>query len=380
MTIENMLKMQTCYNMTTYNKTSTTENWVRSFFQTEPTHRPGTLFMYDTSSSHTLCALVEKLTGEKMLDYLKEKLLRQIGFSEESYIIEDPFGTSMGGSGLMATPEDLLRTGCMLLKQEKGSYAARATEPRTATQLLQPTVHLYYTNRTRLNSEEIGDRKMKREVDLNEISDGRLYSSGDMVKVDCHDCEGCSACCQGMGNSIILDPMDLWRLQLGKKENFDTLLANYLELNVVDGMVLPNLKMAGEEEACLFLKDGRCSIHGYRPGICRLFPLGRIYEENGFKYFIQVHECKKQERGKVKIKKWLGIADQKRYEDFVWRWHTFLKNCEEGMKELDEQNAKVLTVVVLRNFYQMPYQAEEEAQFYPEFEERLERLNAMFGF
>ena len=29
--------------------------------------------------------------------------------------------------------------------------------------------------------------KMKREVDLNEISDGRLYSSGDMVKVDCHD-------------------------------------------------------------------------------------------------------------------------------------------------------------------------------------------------
>ena len=95
---------------------------------------------------------------------------------------------------------------------------------------------------------------MKREVDLNEISDGRLYSSGDMVKVDCHDCEGCSACCQGMGDSILLDPMDLWRLQLGKKENFDTLLANYLELNVVDGMVLPNLKMAGEEEACPFLK------------------------------------------------------------------------------------------------------------------------------
>ena len=29
---------------------------------------------------------------------------------------------------------------------------------------------------------------MKRKVDLNEISDGRLYSSGDMVKVDCHDC------------------------------------------------------------------------------------------------------------------------------------------------------------------------------------------------
>ena len=98
---------------------------------------------------------------------------------------------------------------------------------------------------------------MKREVDLNEISDGRLYSSGDMVKVDCHDCEGCSACCQGMGDSILLDPMDLWRLQLGKKENFDTLLANYLELNVVDGMVLPNLKMAGEMEDVPFMDTDR---------------------------------------------------------------------------------------------------------------------------
>lgn len=135
MTIEDMLTMQTCYSMTTYNKTSTTENWVRSFFQAEPTHRPGTLFKYDTSSSHVLCALVEKLTGEKMLDYLKEKLLRQIGFSEASYIIEDPFGTSMGGSGLMATPRDLLRTGCMLLERRKDSYVARATEERTTTQL-----------------------------------------------------------------------------------------------------------------------------------------------------------------------------------------------------------------------------------------------------
>ena len=216
---------------------------------------------------------------------------------------------------------------------------------------------------------------------LKDISDGKLYSSNDMVKVGCHDCNGCSACCCDMGESILLDPMDVWRLERNLGQSFE--LAGAIDLHVEDGLILPNLKMAPSATGpkCSFLnEEGRCSIHGFRPGICRLFPLGRIYEENGFKYFIQVHECKKQERGKVKIKKWLGIADQKRYEDFVWRWHTFLKNCEEGMKELDEQNAKVLTVVVLRNFYQMPYQAEEEAQFYPEFEERLERLNAMFGF
>lgn len=119
MTIRDMLRMETCYNKTTYNKYSITENWVRSFFQTEPAHRPGRIFVYDTSASHTLGALVEKLTGQKVLDFLKDRVLRQIGFSEESYIMEDPFGVSMGGSGLMAKPMDMLKTGLMLLNGGK---------------------------------------------------------------------------------------------------------------------------------------------------------------------------------------------------------------------------------------------------------------------
>jgi CubicO group peptidase (beta-lactamase class C family) len=119
MTVENLLEMETCHDKTTYIKDSTTENWVRSFFQSVPTHRPGSIFQYDTSASHTLCALVEKLTGQKMLDFLKDRVLRKIGFSEESYVIEDPFGVSIGGSGLMARPIDMMRTGLMLLNGGK---------------------------------------------------------------------------------------------------------------------------------------------------------------------------------------------------------------------------------------------------------------------
>ena len=40
---------------------------------------------------------------------------------------------------------------------------------------------------------------MEREIDLKAVSDGRLYGANDMVKADCGDCEGCSACCRGMG-------------------------------------------------------------------------------------------------------------------------------------------------------------------------------------
>lgn len=115
-TIRNMLEMRTCHSLTTY-KSYLDRNWVESFFVIEPNHKPGTVFHYDTSSSHTLCALVEKLTGKPMLDYLKDTVLREIGFSENSYMLEDPFGTSMGGSGLMATPEDFLRFGMLLMNR-----------------------------------------------------------------------------------------------------------------------------------------------------------------------------------------------------------------------------------------------------------------------
>lgn len=71
MTIKDMLMMRTCHASTTY-KLDMSSDWVASFFTTQPTHPPGTIFHYDTSAAHTLCALAEKLTGQNMLDYIKE--------------------------------------------------------------------------------------------------------------------------------------------------------------------------------------------------------------------------------------------------------------------------------------------------------------------
>ena len=84
---------------------------------------------------------------------------------------------------------------------------------------------------------------MLRDIDLNEISDGRLYTANDMVKADCMGCQGCASCCQGMGDSIVLDPYDMYRLCMGLKTTPVALLASSLELGVVDGLILPHLKM-----------------------------------------------------------------------------------------------------------------------------------------
>ena len=112
--------------------------------------------------------------------------------------------------------------------------------------------------------------------DLQEISDGKIYGCNDMVRAACGDCAGCHACCEKMGTSIVLDPCDIWRLTTVTGKNFEQLLVDAIELQVVDGVILPNLRMDGEKEQCVFLNEqGRCRIHAMRPGLCRVFPLGR---------------------------------------------------------------------------------------------------------
>lgn len=210
---------------------------------------------------------------------------------------------------------------------------------------------------------------MKRNVSLEEISDGRLYNLNDMVKADCHGCQGCSKCCQGMGNSIILDPYDVWRMTTGLEKTLEELLVSQVEWNVVDGVILPNLKMSGREERCSFLDaQGRCSIHTYRPGICRLFPLGRYYENGSFQYFLQTGECTDSKRTKVKVSKWIDTPNPAQNSRFLIQWHYLLKELEELVLSNDDAFGKNLNLFFLKTFFLIPY--EKERDFYTQFEER----------
>lgn len=107
-TVRNMLMMRSPHEQTTY-KRDLSGDWVESFFTVEPSHMPNTVFSYDTSATHVLGALVEKVSGMELLDYLRKCFLDEIGFSKEAYCLKDPNGVSIGGSGLMARTSDLAK-------------------------------------------------------------------------------------------------------------------------------------------------------------------------------------------------------------------------------------------------------------------------------
>lgn len=210
---------------------------------------------------------------------------------------------------------------------------------------------------------------MRREGTLEEISDGKLYTSNDMVKAGCNDCAGCSSCCRSVGNTIILDPYDIYNLTINLKLSFMELLNGKIELNMVDGVILPNIAMTKATGGCGFLDENeRCSIHTFRPGFCRLYPLGRYYENDSFKYILLKDECKKENRTKVKIKTFLGVEKLKEYEKYVTDWHYYIKkigqSVTESMAQGREAEAKALSMNVLQTFFITPY---TEGDFYEQY-------------
>lgn len=212
-----------------------------------------------------------------------------------------------------------------------------------------------------------------------DINIGKLYSNNDMVKVGCHDCRGCSSCCRDMGQSIWLDPYDVYQMTMHLGKNIEQLLTKEVELHVEDGLILPNIRMVlegnEEEPSCSFLDEqGRCSIHECRPGFCRLFPLGRSYEGDAITYFLLEDACPMQGKTKMKVNKWLNMPRIKDYEHFLAVWHGLTKGLRAFYADNADNDAviKAVNMKFLQMFYLTPY---EDSDFYLQFHARMESMN-----
>lgn len=69
----------------------------------------GTIFQYDSPGSFTLGALIERLTGKTVMEYLYEKAFEKIGVSKDAHMLKCPGGHSWSDSSLICTARDLLK-------------------------------------------------------------------------------------------------------------------------------------------------------------------------------------------------------------------------------------------------------------------------------
>ena len=127
-TVEHLLTMS-CGHSTdpTYKSWEVKDrSWIRFFMEHPVTHKPGTLFCYNSLGTYVLSAIVQKKTGEKIADYLYPRLFRPLGINNVNWS-ESYEGINTGGWGLYLKTEDLAKMGLMIL--QKGKFNGRQVIP-----------------------------------------------------------------------------------------------------------------------------------------------------------------------------------------------------------------------------------------------------------
>ncbi|MFK7983931.1 MAG: serine hydrolase [Saprospiraceae bacterium] len=93
-------------------------DWAKFFVETDIPLAPGTHFKYNSAATYMLSAILQKITGEKVVDYLTPRLFDPLKIKKPRWDV-CPKGINTGGWGLSITTEDIAKLGQLYLQKGK---------------------------------------------------------------------------------------------------------------------------------------------------------------------------------------------------------------------------------------------------------------------
>ncbi len=102
------------------------KEWVKHFLATPVAETPGTKFLYNSMATYMLSAIVQKVTGQKVIDYLEPRLFKPLGITNKDWE-NSPEGINVGGWGLRISTMDMAKFGQLFL--QKGRWKGKQVIP-----------------------------------------------------------------------------------------------------------------------------------------------------------------------------------------------------------------------------------------------------------
>jgi CubicO group peptidase (beta-lactamase class C family) len=118
MTVRHLLMMASGHAVDTADRSAPdrTGNWAKAILAMPVEHAPGTVFIYNSGATYLLSAILNRLTGERLLDYLTPRILEPLGISDATWE-QCPRGIDCGGWGMAITTESLAALGQLYLQR-----------------------------------------------------------------------------------------------------------------------------------------------------------------------------------------------------------------------------------------------------------------------
>ena len=118
MRVSDLLRMSTGHQAEAKVADRKDQAWTKTFLAQPVPFKPGTHFLYNTPATYMLSAIVQKVTGQTVLDYLRPRLFDPLGIKDPTWDTS-PQGISLGGYGLSIRTEDIARFGQLYLQHGK---------------------------------------------------------------------------------------------------------------------------------------------------------------------------------------------------------------------------------------------------------------------
>jgi CubicO group peptidase (beta-lactamase class C family) len=117
MRVRHLLTMSTGHSEDTVGLTADDgTDWATAILAAEVAEVPGSRFVYNTGATFLLSAIITRLTGQRLLDYLAPRLFEPLGIAAPTWE-QSPSGIDTGGWGLAITTEDMAKFGQLLLQR-----------------------------------------------------------------------------------------------------------------------------------------------------------------------------------------------------------------------------------------------------------------------
>lgn len=193
-------------------------------------------------------------------------------------------------------------------------------------------------------------------------------------------CTRCGDCCRHVREAVLLESFDAYQLAKFLRQSDpsikyveDVLLRYATPEPLTDsGFPIYLLKVWGDDDACVFLKDNRCSIYPVRPRACRLYPLTLDIDKDGqFQYLLCREKPHHFVGGDIRVRDWVREHFKREYQEFVRAEYDLLPELGRIVKRIDEGNLPRMIVEALFRRY---YNYDLDAPFMPQYKENMAQL------
>lgn len=196
-------------------------------------------------------------------------------------------------------------------------------------------------------------------------------------------CRLCGNCCRDLEGQLMPELLDVYRLarclrERGEVEYIEDVYNRYTHVETLeDCYPIFVMNTTGSENACVFLKDGRCGVYEARPRVCRLYPFNAFPGQRGkaFEFYqsMDQHSAHYVE-GKVLVKDWMYQNFWREDREFLTAESTTLPELGLLLHTLSPEQLKENLFTIL---YYRYYNYDLDQPFMPQYEKNTEQLKGI---